>query len=209
MEVLHMDMVTIQELAFKHLANRKAHNEREKGFIYYHGQRVANIAIELRKLILPDNQEHDQELLVAAYFHDIAKGIEPHSQYGAILVAEILKDHCNTQELSFITELVRYHQIRDKTKNYHDFIKILQDADVLDHVGVVEIWMNFQYNAHTGGTLDDALSYYKGEYVDLAKSMRNVLNYSVSQDIFDEKQQFLSDFIARLAVEAKGNIFLD
>lgn len=202
-----MDLVKIRELAYQHLANRKAHNEREKGFIYYHGQRVANIAIELRKLVLPDDNEHDQELKVAAFFHDIAKGIEPHSHYGAILAADILQDYCDSDRLSFITELIRCHQFRDKTKGYSDYVRIIQDADVLDHTGIVEIWMNFQYNAHTDGTLFDVLNFYQGEYFDLAKSMRNILNYDVSLEIYDEKYRFVAEFVERLAVEAKGEIF--
>ena len=34
-----MDLQKLKELAFQHMGNRKAHREREKGFIYYHPTR--------------------------------------------------------------------------------------------------------------------------------------------------------------------------
>jgi len=49
-----MDIKLIQEKAYKLMGSRKAHIEREKGGIYFHGQRCANIAIKLRKQILPN-----------------------------------------------------------------------------------------------------------------------------------------------------------
>ncbi len=202
-----MDLAKIRELAFKHMSNRKAHNEREKGFIYYHGQRVANIALELRKMILPTDDNCDEVIIAAAYFHDIAKGIEPHSYYGSNLVQEILKDYCNPKELALICEIIRCHQFRDKSRNYSDYVKIIQDADILDHVGVVEIWMNFSYYAHKDGTLTDSLEFYQTEYDSLANKMRDVLNYDVSLEIYDEKNLFVKDFIKRLSIEAVGKIY--
>ncbi len=201
-----MDLVKIKELAFKHLANRKAHKDREKGFIYYHGQRVANIAVELRKKILPDEKRYDGPIVAAAYFHDIAKGIEPHSYYGTILVQEILQDYCTGEELELICEIIRYHQFRDKTKNYNHYIKLVQDADVLDHGGLVEIWMNFLYNAHRERTLLDSLNFYQTEYDALAQKMRGALNYPISLEIYDEKQDFIKGFVERMNKEAYGKL---
>lgn len=202
-----MNLVNIRALAFEHLGNRKAHKDREKGFIYYHGQRVANIALELRKMVLPDDAAKDEIVTVAAYFHDVAKGIEPHSYYGSTLVKEILQDECTPEELEQIAELIRYHQFRDKTQPYHDYIKILQDADILDHVGVIEVWMNFQYYAHIDGTIADAVTFYQQEYDSLAEKIRNQLNFTQSIKIYDEKNRFVKDFAQRMAVEAAGDIF--
>ncbi len=202
-----MDVEQLKELAYIHLANRKAHLEREKGFIYYHGQRVAKIAVWLREFILPHDQSHDEILMAAAFFHDIAKGIEPHSYYGSILVEQILRDYCSGYELEQITELIRWHQFRDQTKDYSEYIKILQDADTLDHGGSVELWMNFQYQSHTNGTLLDSVQFYREEYDKIAVMMRQGLNYDISVQIFDEKVEFVRNFIERMSVEAEGRIF--
>lgn len=43
-----MDLAAIKELAWQSMGERITHPQREKGFIYYHGQRVAAIALQLR-----------------------------------------------------------------------------------------------------------------------------------------------------------------
>lgn len=201
-----MDLAAIKKLAFKHLANRKAHINREKGFIYYHGQRVANIAVELRQRLFPDDPSHDQILMVASYFHDVAKGIEPHSYYGSVLVKEILQDYCSAEELNKIAEIIKYHQFRDTNKDYNDLIKLVQDADILDHFGTVELWMNFHYFANTEGTMLDSVAYFTNDYQELANRCRVLLNFELSVSIFDEKYQYVKDFAERMSLEAQGKL---
>jgi len=202
-----MDLKKLNELAYKHLGDRKAHYEREKGFIYYHGQRVAKIAISLREILLPHNDSKDQVMIVGSYFHDIAKGIEPHGQYGAVLAKEILKDYCEPAELEDITEIIRYHQLRKKENNYPDYIKIVQDADILDHVGIIEVWMNFQYYSYMDAPIIESVDYYKNEFPNHAKKIKDMLNYDVSQRIYDEKISFVQSFSDRMSIEALGGIY--
>ncbi len=202
-----MNLDEIKALAYKHLAGRKAHKERETGFIYYHGQRVAKIAVQLRQLLLPDDHSHDQELTVAGYFHDIAKGIEPHSVYGAVLVREILADHCTREQIERIAELIHYHPFRDPDKDYNDWIKIIQDADIIDHMGVVDIWVEFHYQAHLDEPLSDAVRFYENDFRPLAARMRGQLNYGISRQIFDDRYRFVMDFVNRMKVEADGVIY--
>jgi uncharacterized protein len=202
-----MDLQKLKELAFQHMGSRKAHREREMGFIYYHGQRVANIAVTLRKLVLPEDDSKDDLLTAAAFFHDIAKGIEPHGQYGAVLAGELLKEHCKPDELSEITELIRCHQLREKGAGYSEHIKILQDADILDHFGVIEIWMNFQYYAFTDGPVTESVKFYKEEFPKFAQHVGEMLNYEVSRRIYKEKIDFVRSFAGRMSVEAEGGIY--
>lgn len=202
-----VDLKAINELAYKHLANRKSHLHREKGFIYYHGQRVANIVLELRQRLFPDDDSHDQVLTVAAYFHDIAKGIEPHSYYGSIIVKELLQDYCSEDELYTIAEIIKHHQFRDPNKNFSDLIRLIQDADTLDHFGTVEIWMNFNYYANNDGTMLDSVDYYSSEkFEEITATCRSLLNYDLSVQIFDEKLHFVKEFARRMKLEAQGKI---
>jgi uncharacterized protein len=48
-----MDLQIINNIAKKLMVSRKAHLEREKGGIYHHGQRTANLSLELRKKYFP------------------------------------------------------------------------------------------------------------------------------------------------------------
>jgi uncharacterized protein len=181
-----MDLEVLQALAFKHLGNRKAHPERERGFIYYHGQRVAKLAVTLRKLIIPDVNDKDDILTVAAYFHDIAKGIEPHSHYGAIIVEELLKDYCEPQELVEISDLIRSHLKTGLGKQMTKLAMVLQDADILDHFGTVELWMNFQYYANTDAPMEESVRFYQEKFDAHAQRISGYLNFDLSKRICRE-----------------------
>ncbi len=202
-----MNLEKIKELAFQHMADRKAHKEREKGFIFYHGERTGKLAVTLRKALIPENTQKDQILLVGGYFHDVAKGIEPHGEYGAVLVKEILKDQCTPSELEEISELIFYHQKRKKDPNYSDYIKIFQDADIIDHFGTIEIWMNFNYYSFMEQPIEESVKFYSEHFDGHARKMRELLNYKISERILDDKVQFVKDFAERMKVEAKGELF--
>lgn len=81
-----MDIEKINDIAFKTMSKRKSHLKREKGFIYYHCQRVAKVSLNLRKSLFPDKELKDKIIYVGALFHDVTKGIEPHNKTGAHMI---------------------------------------------------------------------------------------------------------------------------
>ncbi|MGB7605829.1 MAG: HD domain-containing protein [Lutisporaceae bacterium] len=200
-----MDIALVKQRAFEKLGKRKAHNHRETGFIYYHGVRVAKLVINLRKLVLPKDDSMDDILQAAALFHDVAKGIEPHSQYGSSLVKEMLQDICTVEELEKISELIRLHTSR-KNGCCDDYSKLLQDADLLDHFGTIELWMSINYAAIEDENIDFVIGFYKGKFRELAAKNRSLLNYEICERIFDEKADFLYKFIDRMEIENEGEI---
>ena len=200
-----MDLHLIKQRAFENLGNRKAHHHRETGFIYFHGARVANLVINLRKLIFPEDNSKDEILQAAAYFHDVAKGIEPHNKFGAILVREMLQDLCTEVEVEQISELIQCHALRKK-RAYNNYEMLLQDADLLDHFGTIELWMNFGYYAIEDEDMNSSIDFYNTEFKDLVAKNRSLLNFEVSERIFDEKLAFVYDFVKRMEIENKGDI---
>lgn len=202
-----MDINKLKELAFSLMAKRKAHLGREKGFIYHHGVRVSTLAIKLREIILPEDNSHDDIIIAASLFHDIAKGIEPHGRYGSVLVKDVLAENCTEDEINKISEIIYYHPLRKKENNYSEYIKIVQDADILDHFGSIEIWMNFQYNSYKDKSLHDSLDFYKNQFDEQAKNYRQSLNYEVSRRIFQEKTDFVHSFVKRMEIEANGGFY--
>jgi uncharacterized protein len=171
-----MDIASLNQVAFKLMSERKAQLEREKGFIYYHGLRVSKLSLKLREMILPEDSSYDDIIQVASLFHDIAKGIEPHGQYGAVLAGDIVKGYCTEKEAIEIAEIIKYHSLRKKNNEYSEYIKIVQDADILDHFGTIEIWMNFQYYAHEDEPIQNSLEFYKNEYKTQVKfSMKKLI----------------------------------
>jgi len=197
----------IQEIAKKLMIRRKVHNERELGSVFYHGERVAKTCILLREKIMPGYDVEDTKLVISSWFHDVSKGIEPHNKYGSIVTREALKDIIEAIELNEICELIELHCIRRPNKNsYTEILKILQDADLIDHYGVYEIWMNIQYQAHTNGSIKTMIKYYSDEFQRQITQDREKLNHSIAREIFDEKIAFENLFIERLRIEGSGSI---
>jgi uncharacterized protein len=204
-----MDINTLREMAYKLMGNRKAHLEREKGFIYYHGLRVSKISLKLREVILPEDSSHDDIIVAASLFHDVAKGIEPHGKHGAVLAKDILKEYCTEYEINKITEIIQYHTQRKKNNDYSEYIKIVQDADILDHLGTIEIWMNFQYYAHKDEPMQNSVEFYSNEFKTHVENCRKLLNYDVSHKIFEDKVSFVYSFIDRFKKEAEGEFSIE
>src|SRR5690606_18666887 len=106
----------INEIALKVMGKRKAHLSREKGFIYYHGQRVAKLSLNIRKELFPDDASHDDIIYTAALFHDVAKGIEPHHIHGSTLIRTLLGEACTEEELDKISEIIKHHNSRNNNE---------------------------------------------------------------------------------------------
>ncbi|HHT67920.1 MAG TPA: HD domain-containing protein [Firmicutes bacterium] len=200
-----MDLDLIKERARRSMGKRHSHAEREPGYAFFHGQRVGKIAGQLRELIYPNREEHDDVILVGGWFHDVGKGIEPHWEYGALIAREILCDVCPEEELNQIVEIVGTHTLR-KRKDYPYYVKLVQDADILDHFGSQEIWLNFWHSSYHRETVEHTLAYYRDSYVENAERVRDLLNYPESVAFFDEKDQFVRTFIDRFRREAAGEL---
>jgi uncharacterized protein len=83
---------------------------------------------------------------------------------------------------------------------------LLQDADLLDHFGTIEIWMNFNYYGIEDEDMNSSIDYYNTEFKELSTKNRSLLNFEVSERIFDEKLEFVYNFVKRMEIENKGDI---
>lgn len=193
-EVFLLNLEKIHEIAFRTMGKRKSHLNRERGFIYYHCERVAKISIHLRKELFPDDSSLDDRIYVGALFHDVAKGIEPHHQTGSALIRTLLQEECTGEELDDIADIIRYHNTRHQ-EDLPFHIKIVQDADVMDHFGSLEIWLKFVYSGHMNENVFDAIRLWESEeYKKYLENSRHSLNYERSREIFDRKVEFAAQF---------------
>lgn len=202
-----MDFKRLDLLAQKYMKYRKSHKEREMGAAYFHCKRVSNSVIILRQQIFPDNPEWDDVLKCAGLFHDIGKGIEPHSHSGAVLVRDLLKEEMSEDELDKVCTLIEAHADRRPGTDIHtDWEKLLQDADLLDHYGSQGVWMSCIYYAYTGQQeMAQVPEFYFSEWREQIKRHRQALNYDISKEIFDEKVQFEQMVAERMDIERKGD----
>lgn len=204
-----MNIKLLEDIALKKMGKIKGHLEREPGHIYYHGLRTAKLSLNLRKLIAPESAQYDNEIYIGALFHDIGKGIEPHAETGYAIVNHILSEYLNQKELEMISEIVRYHCKRVSPNDYPIWVRIVQDADILDHMGTTEVWLNFLYCAYENRSIDMSIEWYHSEKrksFDL--KLKDLLNFEVSKQIWDEKVEFVNSFIKRLEIEAEGGLLI-
>lgn len=202
-----MDFEQLDQLARKLMKKRKSHVEREIGSVYYHGRRVSRLVCDLRAQIVPQDSSMDEVLRLAGLFHDVGKGIEPHARYGAVIFREAMRD-CDVtpEETDAAARLIAAHCDRRPTEPVHDvWERLLQDADLLDHIGTYTIWMDFNWCAYREEGVDEARKRLSSveEYI---AANRAGINFPQSLAIYDEKSEFLRAFAARLDWESRGRL---
>ena len=190
-----MDLKRIEDIARREMATRREPNFREPGWILHHGRRVGRIAAHLaRELRLPC---HPDLLYAAGLFHDIAKGRERHNEAGAELTGRLLADLLTATELADVTEAIRLHNQRGRDGDLPDAVRLIQDADVLDHAGFVEVWLTFYWHGHHGETFADHEAWLAGqEYARHHAYMAAHLNYEASRRLLARRQAWAERFYA-------------
>ena len=201
-----MDLCTLKNLAFEQMGNRSSHDFKDKGNKYYHGQRVAVLALKLRKLVLPDDDGHDEIITAAAWFHDVMNRTDDHAARGAERAMQLLSPYCTDDELAEICEIIRVHGSRH-TGLISPYAKLHQDADHLDHFGTFDIWATFLHSVSHGETINDASDWLRRGRPRENETYRAELNFEISRKIFDEKTEFLRYFTDRFYVESSGGIW--
>lgn len=202
-----MDFEQLDQLARKLMKKRKSHVERELGSVYYHGRRVSRLVCELRARVVPEDASMDEVLRLAGLFHDLGKGVEPHARYGAVLFREAMRD-CDVppDAVESAARLIAAHCDRRPNEPVHDvWARLLQDADLLDHIGTYTIWMDFNWCAYREEGVDEARKRLSSieEYI---SSNRALINFPQSLEVYDDKSDFLRQFVARLDWESRGKL---
>lgn len=199
-----MDFLRLEKIAADFMKDRQCHEFRETGDVFYHGQRVAKGVIQLRKMVTQD-ETHDDILKCAAMFHDIAKGMKPHSRYGAVLVREILSDELISYELDEVCRLIEAHGDRRDAREVHDvWVWLIQDADVLDHAGTQGIWLSTSNSVRRNKPISDLIEWYEKKFDGKIEKYMSRLNLDVSKAILRSKAEFERQFARRLKTETTG-----
>ena len=190
-----MDIEKVERVAYDSMANRKEQNAREPGWLYYHGHRTAQIAMWLCETLQAEADR--DEVYVGALFHDIGKGSEEHNEAGADMARSLLADLCTPEELSGTCEVIRSHNQRRSPSEFSAGVKIVQDADLIDHVGPVVPWLAFYWSGSHNETIHDHIRFVTSEDNDrYRQGMRNALNFDVSRRLFDERIAYEDKFFA-------------
>ncbi len=189
------------------MAGRRAHPQRERGYTFHHGLRTARMAIQLHEQIPKPLEVSEPLLFVAALFHDVGKGYEPHNRSGAVAIKRLLDEQLDPDEIKAAGRIIREHNLRKKNRRCWTASKIVQDADLLDHFGAHGVWLCLYYSAIHGRSDEQTLKFYDGpEYQAYLAKSRKAFNFQVSRLAFDGWVAIERQLMDRLAAEAGGEL---
>lgn len=201
-----MNLERIHEIAEGELLGKRSHSWKEPGNKFHHGERVARIALELRRAIVPEDDSHDEILTAAAWFHDVCNGVRRHDLLGAERTRALLTGVCTDAELDEICGIIRVHDDRTRDPSFSPWVKLHQDADHLDHFGTYDVWICILECGANNLTLPRAAQKLMERNFDELPPKREELNYELSRRIFDERVACSQAFAARFAKESRGEI---
>lgn len=199
-----MDREAVYTLAKQLMEGSRAHPGRERGYILHHGLRVAREAIDLNRCL---GLGADDELLWAAgLFHDAGKGLEPHWLSSRALVMEHLAPLAGSPAtLEAVAYLVRYHAKRSDPALLTPELRLLQDADILDHRGCMQIWLAIGGAVASGGEPGQVAEEWSGQLRRKRRDeFRQMLHFEESRQRFDRRLALEMDFYAALNAEIAG-----
>ena len=106
-----------------------------------------------------------------------------------------------SSELDKICDVIRCHNQRKKSDSLSDCANLIQDADLIDHVGLIDVWITFYWSGHHGEFIQDNIAYYKGDdYQRYRAYMRIHLNFDVSRQMFEERIRLEDDLLSRFHI---------
>lgn len=203
-----MDLEPIRLILKQELEKRRSHDFKDMGNKYNHGLRTARLTLSMRRKLFPDRVDQDNILTIAAWFHDICNGEHHHEEKGAELTHGLLKDLVPKQDLDKICYIVSVHD--DHRGSYDPLIKVLQDADLLDHLGAYDIILTSAYGITRGEDANQLLRDFRHSYEILtgdstAEHNRTELYYDLSRELFDHRLAFQRKFIEEYAWELEAS----
>ena len=202
-----MDLIKIKQILHDEMFEKVSWTG-EKSGKYYHGERVAELALNLKEYIQPGDNGHDDIIRVAGWFHDVKNGEDNHALIGAERMKILLAEHCTESELAQIYEIIYRHDDRMADRDeFSLYAKIQQDADFLDHFGTYDIWQAFIIAGIGARTIFEEIARLKEWTPKLVEEYESLLNFDISKKIYREKVEFRRDFLERFEIEAMGGIF--
>jgi uncharacterized protein len=183
----------------------QSHPRREPGWAYRHGMRTANLALWLRERLFPEITQMDDILYAAALFHDCAKDDETdHAEAGSIRAQQYLRGIVDEHDMPVVSHAIFMHNKRGQEST--DLEKLLQDADIIDHFGTIEVWLNISYSVLGGEGPERSLMFYETEWEKMVAELRTLFNFELSTKVYNDRIAYNDEFIRRLKVESMGGV---
>lgn len=186
---------------------------------YYHGFRTMKAC---KKILdspeLTNTKVNKKALLIAALFHDIGKVayIEAdgtlqgdrskdeisHEELGARILPKYLDGVISESDIKQVATIIRKQH--DLKSNFIE-TRVLHDADVLDSIGLINVWRMFTYSGKKARSLEETLVYYKETNKNTKR--KEPLCFSITKNIAKRRRDRLKEFILDFEKEYKYQDF--
>jgi len=187
----------------------------ECGYRYHHGMRVAAIAVRLARSV---NLSRTQQALVyvAGVLHDVGKagkrGNDSHGPRGANVIRRHLKPWMTREEMDRVCAMVGNHYERPRSSWYHGKtppqlpkeVLVVQDADIIDHYGSMEVWAEILYARRDGKSPAEMLKSLHGQSKKERAEALKSLNFAVSRREVRRRFKAADAFFRTLGVDSGG-----
>lgn len=181
-------------------------------FAVLHSLRVESYTLEILARENHSLSEHEVVLLrFAAILHDIARldKRENHAASGAEIVEKWLQTDSSHDlkrgDVTRVLEMIADHSNKDVRES--DFSKaVLKDADTLDEIGVMSIFMTSNWLEHRSPFFFHELRKRLIEFeLPFCDKQLSILNTNGAKEILREKKAFVENFIAQITDELKAD----
>ena len=185
---------------------------REPGYRFHHGERVALIAERLARQSAEVDHESVNLLVLrcGALVHDMAKGLVDgeHGAQGARLVRERFSDILSGDTLDQVAEIVEFHNKRTLDRDFTVETRLVQDADLIDHLGAMEAWLAVHFAVSKDNTIDQELEWFdQGGGEGWWSYCLNNANFELSRRAIDRRLQYFEGFLKQLDRENRGYLW--
>ena len=185
-------------------------------FAVFHSLRVERYALKILKReahCLPETEI--QLLRLAAILHDIARLeiTENHARLGAEIAHQWLSNYQQNRlgnaQRDRVVEMIAGHS--DKAYQENDFSKaVLKDADTLDEIGAISIFMSGNWIDRESSFFFHDLSHRLKDFeIPFCEEKDAILNTNGARAILQEKKQFIEAFILQLDGELESDDQID
>lgn len=184
---------------------------KDSKFIILHSFRVQSYAI---KIIENEfyNISNDDKLIIqiAAILHDIGKvhGNDEHAKYSAKIVKDWLDNNKEVaSRVNDIEKLIRIIETHsDKENNENDLCsKILKDADILDEIGALSIFMSSnRIDKNSPFFFNELLERLSTVEIKFCQEKMSLLNTAYAKTLLKNKMDFIEKFNQQLYIELEG-----
>jgi len=184
---------------------------KDSKFIILHSMRVHSYALKIIENEFNEISEEDKLIIeIAAILHDIGKAEikKGHAKQSAQIVSKWLNsnDHIasKVKNAEKLLRIIETHSDKD-TKDKDICSCILKDADTLDEIGALSIFMSAnQVDRHSPFFFNELLGRLKNFEISYCNLQMLKLNTNYGKKLLEDKRSFIEMFNSQLALELDG-----